>query len=85
MTDAGLSVVAPTFRAMAASRYMRRCGKVRYADRLSALLLLAQAGAAAERRSSTRGETRAYPCPTCRGWQLTSRGRPKRPASSSVA
>jgi len=46
------------------------CGKVRYPDRVAALLALAKAG---RRRSGRREEARAYPCPKCKGWHLTSK------------
>jgi len=48
---------------------------LRYPDRLSALLVLAKAGAKAERGSATRREKRAYACANCGGWHLTSRCR----------
>lgn len=53
-------------------------GKVRYRDRVAALLALANtARVDSARRPKT--ERRAYPCPQCRGWHLTSKGR--RPAT----
>lgn len=51
-------------------------GKTRYRDRIGALLALAST----QRRDGSRRpktEKRAYRCPDCRGWHLTSKG--KRP------
>ncbi len=45
-------------------------GKRRYRDRIGAQLALA---VIRRRDSRQRRETRAYPCPDCRGWHLTSR------------
>lgn len=51
-------------------------GKVRYRDRVAALLALASAQRTdSPRRPKT--ERRAYPCPQCKGWHLTSTGRRK--------
>lgn len=47
-------------------------GKRRYRDRIGAQLALA---IIRHRRNSRRRETRAYPCPTCSGWHLTSKTR----------
>lgn len=47
------------------------CGKTRYRDRIAALLALSKIA----RRDDTRRpktEQRAYPCPRCHGWHLTS-------------
>lgn len=47
-------------------------GKIRYRDRVGALLALA----AAQRKDGPgrpKIEKRAYPCPDCRGWHLTSK------------
>lgn len=53
-------------------RAVMKCRKVRYRDRIGALLALA----AAERSESIRRrEVRAYPCPKCKGWHLTSKGK----------
>lgn len=51
---------------------MPTCTKVRYRDRIAALLALANAR---HRDGSRRAklEQRAYRCPACRGWHLTSR------------
>lgn len=49
-------------------------GKVRYRDRLGALLALSKIG----RKDSPRrpkSEGRAYQCPRCKGWHLTSTDR----------
>ena len=49
-------------------------GKVRYRDRLDALLALSRI----DRKDSPRrskSEQRAYPCPRCKGWHLTSTDR----------
>jgi hypothetical protein len=49
-----------------------RTGKVRYRDRVAALVALAQV-----RRTDSpnrpKQEVRAYRCPLCRGWHLTAR------------
>lgn len=66
---------------MASTKYVRRCGKVRFPDRLAALLALASAGALAERGNDARREVRAYPCENCHGWHLTSKGRGRRRAA----
>jgi hypothetical protein len=47
------------------------CKKIRYRDRVAALLALASTGRRHERRH--KEEKRAYHCPACRGWHLTSR------------
>lgn len=51
----------------------RRCGcrKRRYPDEVSARLALATIRPRHERRDKT--EARAYRCPRCKGWHLTSR------------
>jgi hypothetical protein len=46
------------------------CSKIRYRDRIAALLALASTGRADQRRE--KNEVRAYRCPDCRGWHLTS-------------
>lgn len=46
------------------------CGKVRYRDRIAAQIALANTR---QHRSAKRNEARAYRCPRCRGWHLTSR------------
>lgn len=48
------------------------CKKVRYRDEIKAKLALAQIQAK-DRPHRDRVEKRAYHCPTCRGWHLTSR------------
>ena len=48
---------------------MNACGKVRYRDELAAMLAL---GSTRRSRSKKRAEVRAYRCPTCKGWHLTS-------------
>lgn len=51
---------------------MTGCGKHRYRDRVAALLALAKIRAAdSSRRPKT--EQRAYRCPDCGGWHLTSK------------
>ncbi len=45
-------------------------GKVRYHDRIKAQLVLASIRKKHERRP--KGERRAYECPKCHGWHLTS-------------
>lgn len=45
-------------------------GKRRYRDRIGAQLALA---VIRHRGNNKRRETRAYRCPTCRGWHLTSK------------
>ena len=47
------------------------CQKIRYRDRLAALLALARTQNTAD-AAGTRHERRAYQCPACRGWHLTS-------------
>lgn len=46
--------------------------KIRYRDRIAALIALAST------RRADRDESRAYRCPICHGWHLTSQER--RPA-----
>lgn len=54
-------------------------GKRRFRDRVAALLALAEiARADGERRE----EVRAYRCPECRGWHLTSKAVYERPKLS---
>lgn len=49
-------------------------GKLRFRDKKSALEVLhAAVAAAALNPGSRRREQRAYKCPHCRGWHLTSR------------
>lgn len=48
---------------------MNRCAdtnKVRYRTELDALIVLS------ERAAKDKGEVRAYRCPACKGWHLTS-------------
>ncbi len=45
--------------------------KVRYPDRIAALFILSQTGARHGRRP--KDEVRAYECPACSGWHLSSR------------
>jgi len=45
-------------------------GKIRYRDRLAAQIALADTS---RRHQPRREEARAYPCPQCRGWHLTSK------------
>ena len=45
-------------------------GKRRYRDHIGAQFALA---VIRHRRTDRRRETRAYPCPICHGWHLTSR------------
>ena len=47
-------------------------GKIRYRDRVAALLALADTRHA-DRSGRPKIEKRAYPCPSCHGWHLTSR------------
>lgn len=47
----------------------RTSGKVRHRDRLAALIALAR------RNHNDKGEVRAYRCPDCAGWHLTSKKR----------
>lgn len=52
---------------------MSPCPKVRYRDELAAKIALASTAAQANRRSDEkRQERRAYRCPRCKGWHLTS-------------
>lgn len=48
-----------------------RCAKHRYRDRIAALLALASTGRTKHERRP-KYEKRAYRCPTCHGWHLTS-------------
>jgi hypothetical protein len=48
------------------------CRKVRYRDRLGALIALASTHRSAKAR---RDEVRVYHCPKCHGWHLTSKRR----------
>ena len=52
---------------------MTRCSKVRYRDRIAALVVLAKI---THNDSTGRAKTerRAYKCPRCHGWHLTSQG-----------
>jgi hypothetical protein len=52
------------------------CSKIRYRDRIGALLALSRTDNA--RRPKT--EQRAYRCPFCRGWHLTSQQKRAQPA-----
>lgn len=47
------------------------CSKVRYRDRIAALLALASAQSKAS-SGRPKHERRAYYCPKCKGWHLTS-------------
>jgi hypothetical protein len=47
----------------------KRCSKVRYRDRIGAMLALANTQ---QKRSSKRAESRVYRCRACKGWHLTS-------------
>lgn len=46
-----------------------RTGKLRYRDRIAALLTLDRL----DNLDPARREKRAYRCPLCRGWHLTSK------------
>jgi hypothetical protein len=52
------------------------CTKVRYRDRIAALLVLATVRAQ-DKSHRAKVEVRAYLCTSCRGWHLTSR-KPRR-------
>lgn len=47
------------------------CRKIRYRDRLEALIALSGVGGNRHTRR-TKDEIRAYECPRCKGWHLTS-------------
>lgn len=49
------------------------CSKIRYRDRIGALLALSSASRKHDGAAKT--ERRAYRCPRCKGWHLTSRAR----------
>jgi hypothetical protein len=49
------------------------CSKIRYRDRVAALLALASTARNEQRRE--KNEKRAYRCDRCRGWHLTSQER----------
>lgn len=53
-----------------------RCptGKIRYRDRVAALMALASTHRK-DGSSRPKLERRAYRCPDCHGWHLTSKGR----------
>jgi hypothetical protein len=48
-----------------------KCSKVRYRDAIAAKLALLSTQRNQQRRS--KDERRAYRCPDCRGWHLTSK------------
>jgi hypothetical protein len=50
-----------------------RCRKIRYRDRIAALLALATVQAR-DKPGRPKQERRAYRCPDCRGFHLTSAG-----------
>lgn len=58
---------------------MTLCRKVRYRDRIAAHLALANVQHA-DKATRPNVEARAYRCPTCRGWHLTSQLRRRPPA-----
>lgn len=51
---------------------MSRCRKRRFRDEVAAKLALATIGRR-DNAARPKTERRAYPCPSCRGWHLTSR------------
>lgn len=53
-----------------------RSGKRRYGDRIAALLALANTTRSDSQR---RNEVRAYRCPECQGWHLSSKAAYERP------
>ena len=53
--------------------------KIRYRDKLGAMIAVASTQAAAARGVKGRDETRVYRCPHCHGWHTTSQ--PKRRAA----
>lgn len=55
------------------------CKKIRYRDRIAALLAMANSQ---HRDASHRPKTeqRAYRCPLCYGWHLTSRAERRKPS-----
>lgn len=62
---------------MAKRRVKCPTGKHRYRDQLSAMIALSQTELKGKRRGKGAGknryEQRAYHCPACAGWHLTSR------------
>lgn len=52
------------------------CTKRRYRDRIAALLALASTQSTTGATRRAKDERRIYRCPDCKGWHLTSRGRP---------
>ena len=70
--------------------YIRKCGKLRYRNRLDALCAL---GSASRNRyldsitvgTTDRREQRAYRCPRCAGFHLTSKDKLERPAPAPAA
>ena len=57
-------------------RHTCATGKHRFKDRISALVALAESARSAK---NYRNEVRAYECPRCRGWHLTSKALYERP------
>lgn len=51
---------------------MTACSKVRFRDELGAKIALSQIGVSDKTK---RRERRAYKCPKCRGWHLTSQAK----------
>lgn len=47
-------------------------GKIRYRDRLGAMIALASTERASKAGNTRREERRMYHCPHCRGWHTTS-------------
>lgn len=55
-----------------------KCAKVRYRTEIDAKIALSRAETTGARRSDEkRKEARAYRCPRCNGWHLTSQARRK--------
>jgi hypothetical protein len=48
------------------------CRKIRYRDKIAALLALARTGSK-RRAGRPKDEQRVYRCPVCKGWHLTSK------------
>lgn len=46
-------------------------GKIRYRDELGAMIALSETNLGSQKKSK-RSERKAYRCPKCRGWHLSS-------------
>jgi hypothetical protein len=65
------------------SHTMTRCSKYRYRDRIGALMALATVQRQ-DKSGRAKLEQRAYRCPTCGGWHLTSQAQRGRATRASA-